>query len=37
MAQDDEKQRRNNRRTGWAIGIAAILLYAASIYYGMGQ
>jgi len=37
MEQDDGKQRRNNRRLGWAIGIAAVMLYVASIFYGLGR
>jgi hypothetical protein len=36
MEQDNEKRRRNNLRVGWSIGILAVILYAASIYFGMG-
>lgn len=35
MEQDNEKQRRNNLRVGWSIGILVIILYAASIYFGL--
>jgi hypothetical protein len=37
MKQDDEKQRRNNLRVGWSIGILVVILYASSIYFGMGK
>lgn len=37
MEQDNEKQRRNNLRVGWSIGILALILYVASIYFGMGK
>ena len=37
MEQDNEKQRRNNLRVGWSIGILAVILYAASIYFGVGK
>jgi len=36
MEKDSEKQRRNNIRVGWSIGILAVILYAASIYFGIG-
>lgn len=36
MEQDNEKQRRNNLRVGWSIGILVVILYAVSIYFGMG-
>lgn len=35
MEQDNEKQRRNNLRVGWSIGILVVILYAASIYFGL--
>ena len=37
MKQDNEKQRRNNLRIGWSIGILAVILYAASIYFGLAS
>ena len=37
MEQDDQKKRRNNLRVAWSIGIFAVILYVASIYYGVGQ
>jgi hypothetical protein len=36
MEQDKEKQRRNNLRVGWSIGILVVILYVASMYFGMG-
>ena len=36
MEQDNEKRRRNNLLVGWSIGILAVILYVASIYFGMG-
>ena len=37
MEQDNEKQRRNNLRVGWPLGILAAILYAASIYFGVAK
>jgi hypothetical protein len=37
MEQDNDKQRRNNLRVGWSIGILVVILYAASIYFGLGK
>jgi hypothetical protein len=33
MENDKQKQRRKNLIVGWSIGILAIILYAASIYF----
>lgn len=33
MEQDKEKQRRKNLLVGWSIGVLAILLYIAAIYF----
>lgn len=36
MEKDNEKQRRNNMKIGWSIGILVVILYAASIYFSVG-
>lgn len=33
MEQDKQKQRRKNLLVGWAMGLLALALYAAAIYF----
>ena len=37
MDPDKNEQRKKNLLVGWTIGVLAIVLYAASFYFGAGQ
>ena len=37
MKQDEKEQRRKNMLVGWTIGVLAIALYVAAIYFGAGK